>query len=223
MLDRAIELDPNYAHAHAWKACVDRPGVAARLVRRPRRQRSSVIIGRAANRALARRQRCRRASDSCGAEAELQRARQGGLSSGTRAEPQSEQRPHRRAAGRAADLARPPDRRYRVDPPRDAAQPLSSASASGVISAGRNTPARLYADAIESFSKLTAPDHTHHAFLAASSAQLGNGTAAGAHAREVLQRQPTFTVERFLRTLHYQQPADSEHVREGLLKAGLPR
>ena len=53
--------------------------------------------------------------------------------------------------------------------------------------------ARLYADAIESFSKLTAPDHTHHAFLAASSAQLGNRTAAGAHAREVLQRQPTFT------------------------------
>jgi adenylate cyclase len=30
--------------------------------------------------------------------------------------------------------------------------------------------ARTYADAIASFSKLTAPDHTHHAFLAASSA-----------------------------------------------------
>ena len=43
------------------------------------------------------------------------------------------------------------------------------------------------------------------------------------YAREVLQRQPTFTVESFLRTLHYQQPADSDHVREGLLKAGLPR
>ena len=82
--------------------------------------------------------------------------------------------------------------------------------------------ARLYADAIELFSKLTAPDHTHHAFLAASSAQLGNSTAAGAHAREVLQRQPTFSVESFLATLHYQQPADSEHVREGLRKAGLP-
>ena len=33
MLDRAIELDPKYAHAHAWKACVHRPELGARLVR----------------------------------------------------------------------------------------------------------------------------------------------------------------------------------------------
>ena len=82
--------------------------------------------------------------------------------------------------------------------------------------------ARIYADAIESFSKLTAPDHTHHAFLAASSAQLGNRVAAVAHAREVLQRKQDFTVSGYLQTLHYQQPSDTEHVREGLLKAGLP-
>ena len=82
--------------------------------------------------------------------------------------------------------------------------------------------ARIYADAIESFSKLTAPDHTHHAFLAASSAQLGNRVAAVAHAREVLQRKRDFTVSGYLQTLHYRQPSDSEHLREGLLKAGLP-
>jgi adenylate cyclase len=82
--------------------------------------------------------------------------------------------------------------------------------------------ARNYADAIESFSKLTAPDHTHHAFLAASSAQLGNRVAAAAHAREVLQRQQGFTVSAYLQTLHYQQPSDTEQLREGLLKAGLP-
>ena len=75
--------------------------------------------------------------------------------------------------------------------------------------------ARNYADAIESFS-------THHAFLAASSAQLGNRTAAAAHEREVLQQQPNFTVQSFLTTLHYRQPSDNEHLREGLLKAGLP-
>ena len=59
--------------------------------------------------------------------------------------------------------------------------------------------ARVYADAIASYSKLTAPDHTHHAFLAASSAQFGNRTAAGAHAREVLQREPAFTAQAFCR------------------------
>jgi adenylate cyclase len=82
--------------------------------------------------------------------------------------------------------------------------------------------ARAYADAIASYSKLAAPDHTHHAFLAASSAQLGNRTAASAHAREVLQREPAFTAQAFVGTLHYRNPADGEHVREGLLKAGLP-
>jgi len=82
--------------------------------------------------------------------------------------------------------------------------------------------ARLYADAIQSFSKLTAPDYTHHAFLAASLAQLGNSTAAAAHAREVLQREPAFTAEGFLGNLHYQQHSDAEHLRDGLVKAGLP-
>ena len=80
--------------------------------------------------------------------------------------------------------------------------------------------ARVYADAIASYSKLTAPDHTHHAFLAASSAQLGNRTAAGAHAREVLQREPAFTAQAFVGTLHYRNPADGGHVREGLLRRG---
>jgi adenylate cyclase len=82
--------------------------------------------------------------------------------------------------------------------------------------------ARNYPDAIASFSKLTAPDHTHHAFLAASSAQLGNRTAAAAHAREVLEREPSFSVEALLGTLHYRRASDAEHLREGLSKAGLP-
>ena len=81
--------------------------------------------------------------------------------------------------------------------------------------------ARLYADAIASFSKLTAPDHAQHAFLAASSAQLGNRVAASAHAEEVLRRRPAFTVKNLLKTRHYRQASDTEHMRDGLLKAGL--
>jgi adenylate cyclase len=55
--------------------------------------------------------------------------------------------------------------------------------------------ARSYADAIASFSKVTAPDYTHHAFLAASGAQMGDAVGATAHAREVVSKQPTFTID----------------------------
>ncbi len=81
--------------------------------------------------------------------------------------------------------------------------------------------ARSYADAIQSFKRITSPDHTHLSFLAASSAQLGD-PASGEYAREVLSKAPDFTVDAYLGTLHYKQESDREHHREGLLKAGLP-
>jgi len=82
--------------------------------------------------------------------------------------------------------------------------------------------ARSYAEAMEAFSRISAPDHTHHAFLAACSAQLGNKTAAAAHTREVLSREPAFSTETYLQTLHFKLDSDRDHYREGLAKAGLP-
>lgn len=82
--------------------------------------------------------------------------------------------------------------------------------------------ARSYADAVKSFSRISAPDHTHHAFLAASNAQMGDGRAAAAHAAEVLRREPAFTVDAYLATLHYKRDSDRDHHRDGLIKAGLP-
>ena len=58
--------------------------------------------------------------------------------------------------------------------------------------------AEKYAEAAEAFSRITRPDHTHHAFLAAIFAQMGNAVAAGAHAAEVLKREPTFSVANHL-------------------------
>jgi adenylate cyclase len=82
--------------------------------------------------------------------------------------------------------------------------------------------ARHYAEAVEAFSRITRPDHTHHAFLAASLAQMGDQTAAAAHAQEVLKREPAFSVQSYLATLHYKRDSDRVHHREGLCKAGLP-
>ncbi len=82
--------------------------------------------------------------------------------------------------------------------------------------------AEKYAEAAEAFSRITLCDYTHHAFLAATFAQMGNPVAAAAHATEVLKREPRFTVSRHLATQHYKRQLDRQRHEAGLLKAGLP-
>jgi adenylate cyclase len=82
--------------------------------------------------------------------------------------------------------------------------------------------ARNYAEAIEAFSRITNRDHTHHAFLAASYAQLGDDDAAAAAAKDVMRLDPEFSAGRFIETQHYKNEEDRAHHRESLLKAGLP-
>jgi adenylate cyclase len=82
--------------------------------------------------------------------------------------------------------------------------------------------AEKYAEAAEAFSRITRPDHTHHAFLAAIFAQMGNAVAAGAHAGEVLKREPAFSVANHLSTQHYKREVDRQRYESGLRGAGLP-
>jgi adenylate cyclase len=82
--------------------------------------------------------------------------------------------------------------------------------------------AEKYAEAVDAFSRITRPDYTHHAFLAATFAQMGNAVAATAHAAEVIKREPAFSVTTYLATQHYKREMDRRHHEDGLLKAGLP-
>jgi adenylate cyclase len=81
--------------------------------------------------------------------------------------------------------------------------------------------ARQYAEAIEAFMHLSATDHTHHAVLAAAYAWLGDTTAASAHIARIHALDPEFDLETHLATLHFKDDADLQHHREGLLKAGI--
>ena len=81
--------------------------------------------------------------------------------------------------------------------------------------------ARQYAEAIEALMRLSATDHIHHAFLAASYGWLGDMTAAAAHTARIRELEPEFDLETFLGTMHYANEADLQHHREGLSKAGI--
>jgi adenylate cyclase len=82
--------------------------------------------------------------------------------------------------------------------------------------------ARRYDESIKAFQRINRADYSHFAFLAACHAQLGDAAAANSAAQEVLQRAPDFSIERFIATQHYQHEADREHQRAALVKAQLP-
>jgi len=220
MLDRAIELDPNYAHAHAWKGCVigqawmngwsEDPAASLQLISDELKTALALDDNDAdVHRILAALNLNFDAHDK--AVYHQDRALSLNPNSDLIVVQQGEVLTWLGNAEEGIEWIR---RAMRLNPyhPERFWSHLGRAQYT----------ARIYADAIASYSKLTAPDHTHHTFLAASSAQLGNRVAAAAHTHEVLQRQPAFTIGNFLQTLHYRQPSDVEHVREGLQKAGLP-
>jgi adenylate cyclase len=84
--------------------------------------------------------------------------------------------------------------------------------------------ARRYAEAAQAFQRISAPDQFHHAFLAACHAQLGDAAAARRHAAEVLNRNAQFGWNAtFAPVLYYRDEKDIAHHRDAVVKAGLPQ
>lgn len=81
--------------------------------------------------------------------------------------------------------------------------------------------ARQYGDAIEAFMHLSTMDSVQHAFVAAAYAWLGDSTAAAAHLASTKAREPGFGLQDVLATLHYAREADTLHLSDGLAKAGM--
>jgi adenylate cyclase len=220
MLDRAIALDPNYAHAHAWRACVlgqgwtygwcaDRDATWNEVVRELQtalalddndsdvhRILAAVNVARDdLDKAVHHQQRAL----SLNPNDDLIVVQQGEILTWL---------------GQPEEGIEWIERAMRLNPyhPERFWNHLGRAYFT----------ARRYAEAIEAFQRLTAPDHLVHALLAACHAHLGNEAAARDHAQEVLKRQPEFRIEPYLATLHYRHDRDRAHYRDGLLKAGLP-
>ncbi|MEQ8295543.1 MAG: adenylate/guanylate cyclase domain-containing protein [Nitratireductor sp.] len=79
--------------------------------------------------------------------------------------------------------------------------------------------ARRYPEAIEAFMHLSVMDATQHAFAAAAYTWLGDDTAAAAHAGRIAEIDPDFSPETLQATLHYLDPDDQAHLLNGIQKA----
>jgi adenylate cyclase len=82
--------------------------------------------------------------------------------------------------------------------------------------------ARHYEDALKTFRRVSPLGTSHHAQMAACHAMLGNAAEAERHRREVLRLDANFTVKNMLALAPFVEQSDVDHVREALLKAGLP-
>ena len=83
--------------------------------------------------------------------------------------------------------------------------------------------ARRYGEAIDAVQRVPSPDYFHVASLAACFAMLGEEQRARSRTSETLALKPDFSVARdYLPTLHYKRELDLAHHRDALLTAGLP-
>ncbi len=81
---------------------------------------------------------------------------------------------------------------------------------------------RRYSDAIEAFKKIVAPSCAQLAEAAACHARIDDQAGATERALAALRLNPDFTVDQYMQTRTYQDPADAAHLAEGLRAAGLP-
>ncbi len=81
--------------------------------------------------------------------------------------------------------------------------------------------ARRYGEAIDAFMHLSVINSAQHAFMAATYSQLGDRTAAAAHLDKACALDPNFRVADFARSVHYVEEDDIGHLESAL--AAVPR
>jgi hypothetical protein len=79
-----------------------------------------------------------------------------------------------------------------------------------------------YEEKIQTMNRKSVQQYYDHAYLAAAYAYLGREKKARAEAAEVLHLHPDFSIAVYAKQEHYKNPADRDHLLEGMRMAGLP-
>lgn len=221
MLDRAIKLDPRYAHAHAWKACALGQAWVNNYV--PDKDAVFELVNEEAQLALALDDNdsdvhrimaalCLMRDDHDKAIYHQERALSLNPNDDLIVVQQGEILTW---LGRADEGTEWILRAMRLNPyhPERFWSHLGRA----------HFVARRYAEAIQALKHLSAPDATQLALMAACHYGAGDAAEAARQTAEALKRQPDLTLETCLSMLHYKNQTDLTHHRDSLLLAGLPQ
>jgi adenylate cyclase len=220
VLDKAIELDPDYAQAYAWKACTLRQAVLRGFTEEPDACNAQRIEN--AKKALALDENdmeCLRILCEIHMEqVDLDKAEQ----YHNRAFALNPNDPRMLAQrgelmvwlGRASEGAEWVQKAMQLDP-------LGADSFAHLL--GRALRAeRSYEDAIAAYKQVRGPRYQHCAEMAACYAATGNDHEAARQTAETLRLNPDFSTEGYVTSSSYKNAADREHLRDSLRTAALP-
>jgi adenylate cyclase len=220
VLNKAIEVDPDYAQAYAWKACTLRQAILRGFTEEPEGFNAQRIAN--AKKALALDENdmeCLRILCEIHMEQEdLDKAEH----YHNRAFELNPNDP-RMLAQRGelmVWLGRPDEGVEWVQQ----AMQLDPLAANGFAHLlGRALRAgRRYEDAIVAYKQVRTARYQHHAEMAACYAATGDDDEAAKQREETLRLNPDFAIEKYIASLPYRNTADREHLRDGLQTAGLP-
>ncbi len=221
MIERAIERDPDYAEAHAWRACIlgqswaQGYGVSTKDLADESERMVRTLEALGANDF-----ECHRllAALNLYFFRNLERAQfhQEQAYALVPNDPRvlSQQGELLTWLGRPLEAIEWVEHALRLDP--------SEANRRAGYLAQAQFCARDYERAIQTYRRVSPLRAPHHVFIAASHAMLGRAADADTHVREAIRLNAKLTVRDMLTNAPFANPADADHLRDACLKAGLP-
>ena len=220
ILDKAIEIDPDYAQAYAWKACTLRQAILRGYTDEPDTYNDQRIEN--AKKALKLDENdmeCLRILCEINMEqkdldkAEYYHNRAFALN------PNDSRMLAQRGElmtwlGRYEEGADWVLKAMQLDP-------LGASAFAHLLGRARRAAGR-YEDAIEAYKQVGNPRYQHHAEMAACYAALENDQESAAYRAKTLNLNPDFSIDDFVEGMSYKSAADCENLRNSLRIAGFP-
>jgi adenylate cyclase len=220
VLNKAIEVDPDYAQAYAWKACTLRQAILRGYTEEPDTLNAQRIEN--AKKALALDENdmeCLRILCEINMEQEDLDKAEHYHNRAFALNPNDPRMLAQRGElmiwlGRPEEGAEWVQRAMQLDP-------LGANGFAHLL--GRALRAdRRYEDAIAAYKQVHTARYQHHAEMAACYAAMENNHEATNQKAETLSLNPDFSTEKYIASLSYRNATDREHLRDSLNKAGLP-